>query len=187
MCKCSYHLNEEGPNRRNRVFPPSNSSSPTNPVSSPSSPISQREVSTSFLSSPRSQGRRSTPRLSSSPRRSQALEPRSTVKDEGPRKSGGGTPRIFLPQLKRGKLKRRVTIGSMSSGSADVDEPDWPPFADEDYIVFCFEEDGAFHVVMEESPRTISGKVRFIEIYLHFMWESQSWSFRNSLLGSQIM
>lgn len=161
MCKCSYSINEDDPNRRrNRVLPPSGSSSqgttPTNPIS-PSSSTSQREVSTTFISSPRSG--------SQSSRRSQVLEARSTAligRDEA--RSGGSTPRVFLPQLKQGKLKRRVTIGSStqsnSSGSADVDEADWPPSADEDYIVFCFEEDGAFHVVMEESPRTLSPKIQ---------------------------
>ncbi|KAK9669084.1 hypothetical protein RND81_13G108100 [Saponaria officinalis] len=148
MCKCSYIVNEGGTttttNRksRNKVLPsPSDSSSQaTNPVSSPSPSASRRRVSTTFLSSPRS---------TSSPR----LEPRwVATRDEH--------PRMFLPQIKRGKLKRRVTIGSnqsTSSGSGDVDEPDWPPFADEDYIVFCFEEDGAFHVV-EDSPKTVPTK-----------------------------
>ncbi|KAL9243323.1 hypothetical protein vseg_017224 [Gypsophila vaccaria] len=157
MCKCSYIANEGGSNRnrRNKVLQSSSASSSraTNPVSSPSPSASRRRISTTFLSSPRgSQGRvsASTPRSTSSPR----LDPRwvPASRDEA---------RMFLPQIKRGKLKRRVTIGSNqsnSSGSGDVDEPDWPPFADEDYIVFCFEEDGAFHVVMEDSPKTLPAK-----------------------------
>ncbi|XP_057517366.1 uncharacterized protein LOC130798416 isoform X2 [Amaranthus tricolor] len=150
--------------RRQRVVLPYSTSSsqvttPKNLISSPSSSTSQREISTTFFSSPRSLREGSnTPRFSSSSRPSQALE----IKDEA--KSGGSTPRIFLPQLKRGKLKRRVTIGSTlsssSGGPGDVEEPDWPPFADEDYIVFCFEEDGAFHVVMEDSPKAIARKLR---------------------------
>ncbi|XP_074317116.1 uncharacterized protein LOC141653293 [Silene latifolia] len=163
MCKCSYIVKDDGTNknRRNSVLPSSSNSSsqpttPSNPISSPSPSTSRRRISTTFFSSPRgSQGRVSTPRSTSSPRRSQALESRYVpTRDEA---------RIFLPQIKRGKLKRRVTIGSTqstSSGSGDVDEVDWPPFADEDYIVFCFEEDGAFHVVMEESPKTDSTKLQ---------------------------
>ena len=164
MCKCSYLDEEDLKTRRQRVVLPYSTSSsqvttPKNLISSPSSSTSQREISTTFFSSPRSLREGSnTPRFSSSSRPSQALE----IKDEA--KSGGSTPRIFLPQLKRGKLKRRVTIGSTlsssSGGPGDVEEPDWPPFADEDYIVFCFEEDGAFHVVMEDSPKAIARKVR---------------------------
>ncbi|XP_048500344.1 uncharacterized protein LOC104893933 isoform X3 [Beta vulgaris subsp. vulgaris] len=167
MCKCSYLNEEELNNRKNRaVFPSSTSSSQvTTPkkTSSPSSSTSQREICTTLVSSPSSPGSgANTPKTLLSPRRTEALEGRSAAwvaKNEA--RNGGSTPRILLPRLKQGKLKRRVTIGSTlstSSGSGDIEEADWPPFADEDYIVFCFEEDGAFHVVMEESPKIITRK-----------------------------
>ncbi|GAB2223842.1 hypothetical protein Droror1_Dr00004585 [Drosera rotundifolia] len=71
--------------------------------------------------------------------------------------------------FRRGKVKRRVRIGleqSSSSGSISdcADEADWPPFADEDYIVFCFEEHGRFHVLMEgNSPQIISHKIHDLD------------------------
>ncbi|CAL5441994.1 unnamed protein product [Camellia sinensis] len=34
----------------------------------------------------------------------------------------------------------------------EIDESSWPHFADEDYIFFCFKEDGAIHVVQDEKP-----------------------------------
>ncbi|CAL5445027.1 unnamed protein product [Camellia sinensis] len=34
----------------------------------------------------------------------------------------------------------------------EIDESSWPNFADEDYIVFCFKEDGAIHVVKDGKP-----------------------------------
>ncbi|XP_056684602.1 uncharacterized protein [Spinacia oleracea] len=185
MCKCSYLNDEELKNQRNRIALPSSASSsrvttPTNRVSSPSSSASQREVSTTFFSSsprttPEAEARVDTsPKISLlSTRQSEALEAAKLTgwieKDDA--RSGGNntntnnntnTPRLFLSKLKPRKLKRRINIGSTlstSSGSGDVEEPDWPPFADEDYIVFCFEEDGAFHVI-EDSPTTISPKLR---------------------------
>ncbi|KAF5933788.1 hypothetical protein HYC85_029959 [Camellia sinensis] len=34
----------------------------------------------------------------------------------------------------------------------EIDESSWPNFADKDYIVFCFKEDGAIHVVKDGKP-----------------------------------
>ncbi|GAB2270182.1 hypothetical protein Dimus_005086 [Dionaea muscipula] len=71
-------------------------------------------------------------------------------------------------QIRKVKVKRRVRINSIQSSSCSsrssindcADEADWPHFAEEDYIVFCFEEDGRFHVLMEgNSPRIINHKV----------------------------
>ncbi|CAL5445031.1 unnamed protein product [Camellia sinensis] len=35
----------------------------------------------------------------------------------------------------------------------EIDESSWPNFADEDYIVFSFKEDGAIHVVQDGKPK----------------------------------
>ncbi|XP_028081345.1 protein BREAKING OF ASYMMETRY IN THE STOMATAL LINEAGE-like [Camellia sinensis] len=34
----------------------------------------------------------------------------------------------------------------------EIDESSWPHFADEDYIIFCFKEDGGIHVVQDGKP-----------------------------------
>ncbi|CAL5441532.1 unnamed protein product [Camellia sinensis] len=34
----------------------------------------------------------------------------------------------------------------------EIDESSWPHFGDEDYIVFCFKEDGVIHVVQDGKP-----------------------------------
>lgn len=63
----------------------------------------------------------------------------------------------------------------------DDDESGWPSFEEEDYIVFCFEEDGAIHMVKEvksetsncidrshsRSSRTINRKVSSEQIFKH--------------------
>lgn len=59
------------------------------------------------------------------------------------------------------------------------DDSCWPHFSDEDYIVFCFREDGAFDVVKDgkpeassrfdctsRSPRPINRKVRKSAVYI---------------------
>lgn len=38
----------------------------------------------------------------------------------------------------------------------DDEESRWPSFEEEDYIVFCFEEDGAIHMVKEVKSETSS-------------------------------
>ncbi|GMQ10576.1 hypothetical protein CsSME_00053525 [Camellia sinensis var. sinensis] len=35
----------------------------------------------------------------------------------------------------------------------EINESSWPHFADEDYIVFCFKEDGVIHVVQDGKPK----------------------------------
>lgn len=47
--------------------------------------------------------------------------------------------------------------------TSNINESRWPSFADEDYIVFCFREDGAFDVVKDcksESSNRIDGTRR---------------------------
>ncbi|GAB4860925.1 hypothetical protein Ancab_036086 [Ancistrocladus abbreviatus] len=137
MCKCSYTTKED-PNRPVVISTASSQGEPSNRASS--SPGSQREFRTTALN--------------------------SSKRDDGSKRYESTPSPLKALQVKKGKLKRRVTIGSAlsrSSSSTDncVDETEWPPFADEDYIVFCFEEDGEFHVVMEEnSPRPVNRKLQ---------------------------
>ncbi|KAK9278597.1 hypothetical protein L1049_028170 [Liquidambar formosana] len=77
--------------------------------------------------------------------------------------------------------KQRVTSGSVQAidtGLAEnrsiTEDSSWPHFADEDYIVFCFREDGAFDVVKDcksegsghvgcaiKSPRPVNRKLNY--------------------------
>lgn len=55
-------------------------------------------------------------------------------------------------QLELGSSTREVkdtTLLPAENKSHIDEEPKWPHFAEEDYIVFCFKEDGAFDVVKD--------------------------------------
>ncbi|XVF08890.1 hypothetical protein REPUB_Repub07fG0043200 [Reevesia pubescens] len=58
-------------------------------------------------------------------------------------------------------------IASVENGSSDCDNGSWPCFSDEEYIVFCFREDGAFDVVKDnnksEESNQSSRKLNYAE------------------------
>lgn len=52
--------------------------------------------------------------------------------------------------------QRLMTPNSTTTNDNEVEEgsrdPKWPRFSEEDYIVFCFREDGAIHMINESKP-----------------------------------
>ncbi|GMQ10572.1 hypothetical protein CsSME_00053522 [Camellia sinensis var. sinensis] len=75
----------------------------------------------------------------------------------------------------------------------EIDESSWPHFADEDYIIFCFKEDGAIHVVQDGKPevsdhvdrmtrsstRPINHKLKYGSEYVEKAYNSGSSSTRS--------
>ncbi|KAG6675381.1 hypothetical protein I3843_15G093200 [Carya illinoinensis] len=55
---------------------------------------------------------------------------------------------------RQSKLSSTQTKDAISVENGSVDDSCWPHFSDEDYIVFCFREDGAFDVVKDGKPET---------------------------------
>ncbi|XP_040997663.1 protein BREAKING OF ASYMMETRY IN THE STOMATAL LINEAGE [Juglans microcarpa x Juglans regia] len=55
---------------------------------------------------------------------------------------------------RQSKLSSAQTKDDITVENGSVDDSCWPNFSDEDYIVFCFREDGAFDVVKDGKPET---------------------------------
>ncbi|XP_022738751.1 protein BREAKING OF ASYMMETRY IN THE STOMATAL LINEAGE-like [Durio zibethinus] len=68
------------------------------------------------------------------------------------------------------QLKQSPTVSRIDTPVENGnDNSSWPRFSDEEYIVFCFREDGAFDVVMdniksEESSLPVNRKLNYAEV-----------------------
>ena len=91
-------------------------------------------------------------------------EPELPMKNTGLDKKGGSkvneTNKKMSRHKKRNKEKKPKLSSTQSKDSNNIpvengsDDTRWPHFSDEDYIVFCFREDGAFDVVKDGKPET---------------------------------
>ncbi|XP_028753757.1 protein BREAKING OF ASYMMETRY IN THE STOMATAL LINEAGE [Neltuma alba] len=61
----------------------------------------------------------------------------------------GYDKKLTRPSKKRETKNRREKDKKEASVELTLDDSSWSPFADEDYIVFCFREDGAFDVIKD--------------------------------------
>lgn len=62
--------------------------------------------------------------------------------------------KIRLSKERQQKLSSTQIKDAITVENGSVDDSRWPHFSDEDYIVFCFREDGAFDVVKDGKPET---------------------------------